>query len=215
MHYPFLHTPIDAYVEAGFALTERERDTVPPHQKPTWPLALVPQVRGMAPQPCRDPGDMLSISGHGLEGDVIASYGDSILVEIHTITDPTALADDDAPRLTPGAIIELDLSRPHNADFAGGPEPLATFANTSLELFARSHLAWIRTITHSWEQGIIDMSAVFDNNERLAAEFVDHITALDTTSPFWELQAYHLEDLGIPTMAIFEFLGGRKILPEL
>lgn len=212
VHYPFNEVPLAAFEDAGFTFATRDRTRTPTEGLDAWPPLALPQVRGFSPRTCVHPDDVLTISGWGLTGEAFGADGESLLVELDTVRDVHELAGDEAPRLVPGVVVSLDLQR-LTPDLDGGSERLAQFANSSLELFTRSQFAWIRTVTRSWEGRFTHPLTRQEHRERLAAEFLAHVTAIDGPSAYWEQQGYFLEDLGIASMTVFDSVAGRGILP--
>ncbi len=214
IHYPFQHVPVAAFEAAGLGFSTRERTQSPMAYLGHWPLSIVPQVRGLSPQLCLHPDDVMTVSGPGLDGVAFGASGEGLLVEVTRVGDAHTLAGDDAPRVEAGAVVTLDLGR-LRPGLPPGPDRLAQFTNSSLTLFARCELAWIRAALCTWEAHLIDPASAAEDSERIAAEFLAQVAALDVPSAYWAEMADGLAEFGIPTSAMFEFLGGRAILPSL
>lgn len=139
--------------------------------------------------------------------------GDAILVELDSMTrahDPTG-----AGRRTrvAGSVVELRLGSAAGFDEGVGSEPVLRYVKSSLPAYGRCHLAWLRALTESWEIHLAVDSDVQGSRAEVAARFTESVAEFDGASPFWEEKAFEIEDLGVPTSAIHEWLVGRAGLP--
>ncbi|MDT0268734.1 hypothetical protein RM844_20825 [Streptomyces sp. DSM 44915] len=211
LHYPFSEIDPSRFAAAGFVCAVRPRRLTARQVLEEWPLAWVPQVRMTSPRHCLHPDDRLRIEGPGLVGDVFATSGDAVLVEVESTT--RAHTDPGRRAHVAKSIVELSLGSA--GDFADGvgTEPLLRSVNSSLSAYARCHLAWLRALTESWEVNLAlvpDPQAVW---QEIATRFAASVAELDGASLFWEERAFEIEDLGVPTSATHEWVVGRSGLP--
>ncbi len=175
---------------AGFQLDTRPRPCTDREHMMTWPLAQVPNS-SYAPQLIRVPSQTIPLSCEELNGRVFGQDGEELFIEIDEVYTSSQLPD----RAAPGTIVGLDISAEDIPEFAGGPESIWRFVNSSLRTFARSHLAWQQAVLSSWDLALAD--DVDSDAEAIANAFVAQITAWDGHSPYWEDKAFQLADLGI------------------
>lgn len=212
-HYPFSGLDSSRFEAAGIGLFSRPRRIAVRQVLETWPLAWVPQVRMTSPGHCLHPDDRLRIEGRELVGEVFAMNGDAMLVELESETrahDPAGAA---CRTHAAGNVVELSLGTTAGCDEGVGSEPVLRYVNSSLPVYARCHLAWLRALTESWEVHIAAVPDPQASREEIAARFALSVAELDGASPFWEDMAFQIEELGVPASATHEWLVGRAGLP--
>lgn len=199
-HYPFGDVDPLRYEAAGFRITSRTRVLAPSQVLESWPPAWVPQVRMTYPRHCLHPDDRLRVTGRGLTGEVFATGGDTMIIELTAVADDIADTGDFAPL----NVIELDI---------GDDTAPLRYVNSSTTAFSRCHLAWIRALVDGWDARLVpaaDRPAGAD----IAARFIAETIGIDGPSAFWEDRAFEIEDLGVSTSATHEWLVGRDGLPD-
>ncbi|WP_175477242.1 SUKH-4 family immunity protein [Ruania alba] len=203
-HYPFSDIDLAQFEGAGLRLTPHARRLSAQQVLETWPLAWVPQVRLAWPRHCLHPDDCLRIEGQELVGKVFAVNDEDVLVELESASESCLVR----------SVVELSFGPAADSGESIRGGAILRTVNSSLAAFARCHLAWLRALAESWEIHLTKGPDPQRSSEQVAARFLDSVAAVDGSSPFWEDMAFQIEDLGVPTTAIHEWLVGRDGLPD-